>query len=44
MRPKKNGVRSRRAVGKPVPRHRPRNPTLAGDRPPRYGEKRHPSP
>ena len=23
----------------PVPRHRPRTPTLAGDRPPRYGKK-----
>ena len=26
----------------PVPRHRPRNPTIAGDRPPRYEKKRHP--
>ena len=24
----------------PVPRHRSRNPTLAGDRPPRYDKKR----
>ena len=41
MRPK-NGVRYRRAVGKPVPRHRPcpRTPTIAGDRPPRYGRRK----
>ena len=26
----------------PVPRQRPRTPTLAGDRPPRYEKKRHP--
>ena len=29
----------RRAVGKPVPRHRSRIPALAGACPPRYGEK-----
>ena len=29
----------RRAVGNPVPRHRPRTPTLAGACPPRYDEK-----
>ena len=28
----------------PVPRPRPRNPTLAGDRPPRYEKKRFLSP
>ena len=27
----------------PVPRHRPRHPTLAGDRPPRYGKYETPS-
>ena len=26
----------------PVPRHRPRNPTIAGDRPPRYGWRKDP--
>ena len=31
----------RRAVGKPVPRHRSRASTHAGDRPPRYDKKRH---
>ena len=28
----------------PVPRQRPRNPTIAGDRPPRYGKKTSPFP
>ena len=34
------GMRLPITVGRgPVPRHRSRAPTLAGDRPPRYGEK-----
>ena len=35
--------RHSRTVGRgPVPRHRPRTPTIAGDRPPRYDKKRLP--
>ena len=38
----RGGRRSPFIVGRgPVPRQHPRNPTLAGDRPPRYGEKRY---